>query len=236
MPVEVRAADLKDQVATLRASFADLLERLEALEEAFDREESGALDEKPRRRPAKPKPKPPEETKPAPSPDAPATSEEDAVEADEEEAPADPPAEEPDDGLDPAIRELVGSYTLDLDAFVAAMTDFIRTQLRAELGDVPDEIVDGAIEAMRSQLTSMEFELVLEADMSFEVSSTMGGEPTSASGTWERDGESVTLHQTQEDGEDMDEPFDIEGTWDGTNLRLRPDPEVPVELVLSKNP
>lgn len=235
--LETRATDLAARVETLDATLAELAERIAALEEAFDREEAGQPDAKPKRRPKKPKPAP---TSPSEEPKADATPEADSTPEDAEEgtegaeSEPDDGEKEPEDGLDPTIAELIGTYNVDMPLFLEAMTEFIRQQLLTELGDVPPDIIDGAIEAMRGQLESVDFELVLKADMTFLATSTLDGEPTTASGTWAREGDAVKLHQTHEDGEETDEAYDLEGIWDGETLRLQPDEQLPVELVLNK--
>jgi hypothetical protein len=81
---------------------------------------------------------------------------------------------------------------------------------------------------------------VFDADLTWSVTGTVSGEEKTASGTWERDGEALTLTQTYEDGEKSDEPQTLEGTYADGVIHLRPagaeGEMIPFDLVLRKAP
>ena len=231
-PVEARARDLAERAGLLREDLKALETRISALEAWADREEKDeATPRRPRPRPAEPKPEtPPPEG--APKEEGPA--EEGAGPPDAEtEKPA--PAED-EESVDPAILEVAGTYELDVEAFQEAVQTAMREQLARDVGEVPSELLDQILEGLMEQLRGLDFRFVLSVEGTFEASATIGGEAKEASGTWTREGDTVTLRTTREDGEDLDEPEEREATWEDGVLTIQPsdDDDMPFPVVLRK--
>lgn len=231
-----RVTALRERLQALRAEVEDLDLRLQELEAAMDREEAGERERRLRARPRK---------KPAPTPkpdaEAPAAEPEKEAEAAPEDAPAEAEengAEEADGepGIDPAILEVAGTYELDREAFFEAMADVLRQQLADQ--DLPDDFLDTLLEQMRAEMGEISVTFVFETDLTWRVDSVMGMTSSTASGTWERDGEVLTLEQTYEDGAPSDDPQTLVGTWEDGVIRLEPPADeaetLPFVLVLVK--
>ncbi|MFV1959652.1 MAG: hypothetical protein ACC662_09600, partial [Planctomycetota bacterium] len=141
---------------------------------------------------------------------------------------------EVDDGA-PTVAKVAGRYEIDVDAFFEAMEAALRKKFEENPGDLPPDVLDGTLEMLRDQFGGLEFELVLDIDLTFTVEAVMAEETTEGEGTWTLEGDGVTLTQTEENGESLDEPQVLEGTWKDGTLRLKPDGETaPFEQVLHR--
>jgi len=235
-----RLTALQKTLKELQKALQDLDKRLEDLEKAMEREERGEEARPARKKAKKPEPKKKDGEEGAEKKDG---------EASEEEAPSDEgekPAAEGEDGaekkegedegepgIDPAILEVAGTYTVDIDALVEAMVAAMQEESGGEL---PQEFLDMFVEQFRTQLEESDLAFVFETDLTWKVAGTMAGETQDAGGTWSREGNELTLLQTYENGEEKDEPDTMTGTFEDGVIELVPDDEagVPFAIVLRK--
>ena len=135
---------------------------------------------------------------------------EEAVEEVDEEAAAEP--------------ELVGVYVLDREGTVEANLD-------------PDqEDVEKRRQEALEELKSVEMDLSIEEGGTFTAKvSGMEEDAHEASGTWTREGKTLTLVTTHEDGVEQkeDKKEEIRGVWEDGRLRLH-DPEDDFTLVFQR--
>lgn len=118
----------------------------------------------------------------------------------------------------------------------AGVYDMDRTAIRQAMQDEIDQMSDGpdkmGMNMAMGMIDSMEMTLTLNADGSAAMNMSMMGQTEEGSGTWELDGESISITVAPE-GE---EPETINGTLENGRLTLIPpeDEEAPFDMIFIK--
>jgi hypothetical protein len=114
-----------------------------------------------------------------------------------------------------------GTYGVDLEAAKAALAEEMRAEsegvitFRSDAAE--EEMQDLAWATMEEYLRSISF--VLRADGTWESTQTLVEEST-ASGTWELDGETLTLRRLVEDEVELATPTEVEAAYRDSSIVL----------------
>lgn len=149
------------------------------------------------------------------------------------EAPADP---EPESAAaaPPPSGGIVDTYILDKEKMLPAFEAMMLEQIEESLEGLTEEEravkIARAKESAKGFLDRMDFEVNLLDDGSF----TVMGENVDVRGTWEVDGEQITITTTYEDGTELDEPKIRPGRIVDGDIYFRPDETMPFDLILTR--
>lgn len=102
-----------------------------------------------------------------------------------------------------------GSYQLETDGFAESMADIFIEQ-----GKVPADARPQAIAALEGATMDVD----LATDGTFTFSQKIAGDKHVYTGTWTETGSAVTLNQTHDNGEEIED--EMSGTLDGDALRM----------------
>jgi hypothetical protein len=120
-----------------------------------------------------------------------------------------------------------GTYRLDRDSMLASLLDQRIEEAAEELEGLSEEERAHRVEELRAEVVKEMGEFSLTVDLlaggRFEASALFFGESQTAEGTYEIDGEKITLVTTHENGEEQENPEKISGTLKEGVLRLSDD-------------
>lgn len=130
--------------------------------------------------------------------------------------------------------DIVGTYTVDRDAFRPVFLEQIRKDYLDRPGGLGEEneahlqaTVDGVVD-------SMQLDLVISADGTFELNQLMLGKPQRLEGTWKQDGDAVVFTATKKDGVVQKKPGLKRASLKGGVLHMRRDPALPFEFLMRR--
>lgn len=117
-----------------------------------------------------------------------------------------------------------GTYTLDMEAFEVTLTENAKADARelfgassAELSDEQEQEMTRYLETLEGALLehvkNISMEITLRPDGTWEGSTDEGGGLETASGTWELQGETMTLVTLMEDGHPLEAPIRQDFTY-----------------------
>ncbi len=134
---------------------------------------------------------------------------------------------------------IVGAYELDRasleEALVAVALDTSGPILNAI--EDPDERAKARAnieETARKRAQAMRMTLTLSPDGTFNVRSDGADAKGTARGTWGREGTTIVMTTTHEDDKPLDPHDVLRAELDGGTLRLKPEPELDLVLILRK--
>lgn len=149
-----------------------------------------------------------------------------------------------DDASDGPRSTPAGAYALDRSFLELRLLEREERRIAERKESLPtlppDEAEDEEIEIAsheagyrewcRTVAESTEERLVLRPDRTFAQTGHNPGGTLEATGTWEVDGDLITLTTVVRNGEALEPPLDAVGEWDATSLTLRPRAEVDVQV------
>jgi hypothetical protein len=132
-----------------------------------------------------------------------------------------------------------GTYRLDVEAMQQFIVDCVLKQKSDVLLSLPSEVRESQIQQFqqdaRREVETLQFDLVLNEQGTFRIEGRLGDEQIISSGTWELDGEQLTLTVTHEDSESLMFPRVVMATIRDRTIRVAVTEEVSLPLVLSEN-
>ena len=128
-----------------------------------------------------------------------------------------------------------GTYVLDAAALEAAYVEMSQKMTEGMSGiDIDmEKTLEGARETARKEAAEAQgMEAVLVPDGTFHV--TGMGKGKSVKGTWKQEGDKIVFTVTEEDGEKQDPPEVRTGSYENGVIRVRPEADMPFDLVFRK--
>ena len=132
---------------------------------------------------------------------------------------------------DPGIA---GTYSVDRDAFRSVFLEQARQDYLNRPGGLTEENEAHLRATVDAAVDSMQLDMVLSADGSFELNQIMLGKPQKLEGTWKQDGDAVVFTATKKDGVVQKKPGLKRASLKGGVLHMRRDPAQPFEFVMRR--
>lgn len=138
-------------------------------------------------------------------------------------------------GNDSGGNGLVGSYSMDGADFLQKMEEMMLEQAGPMLEQMPPEQVEKMKEQMLEGMKDSRVDMEIKADGTFEVKAKMQGDTDVITGTWSQEGDVITFIEKEENGKPKEDGETIKATMKDGNLLLKPDQEMPFDLIMKKN-
>jgi hypothetical protein len=129
---------------------------------------------------------------------------------------------------------VVGSYSMDAGDFLAKMEEMMLKQMGPMLDQMPPEQVAEMKKQMLEGAKDAKVELEVKADGTFKVTAVMQGDTDVTTGTWKQEGDVITFVETGEDGKPKEGGETIKATLKDGNLMLKPDEQMPFDVVMKR--
>ena len=129
---------------------------------------------------------------------------------------------------------IVGTYSMDAADFLGKMEEMMLKQMGPMLEQMPAEEVAKMKEQMLSGVKEAKVDLEVKADGTFKVSALMQGDTDVTTGTWTQEGDVVSFVETAENGEPKPDGQTIKATLKDGDLILKPDQEMPFDIIMKK--
>lgn len=137
-------------------------------------------------------------------------------------------------GNDSGGSSIVGTYSLDASAFLAQMQQMMEKEMGEMLAAMPEEQVEKMKAEMLEESRGTKVDMEIKADNTWTGTAITKGKTEVTSGTWSRDGDTIAFTSTHEDGKKKDKPDVMTGTIEGDSIRVRPDEDMPFDMVLKR--
>jgi len=109
-------------------------------------------------------------------------------------------------------------------------------QMGPMLEQMPPEQVEQMKKEMLDGMKDAKVDLEIKDDGTFMVTALMQGEdPDITSGTWTQEGDVITFVEAEENGKPKEDGQTIKATYKDGQLMLKPDEEMPFDIIMKKN-
>ena len=130
---------------------------------------------------------------------------------------------------------IVGTYSMDAADFLENMEKMMLEQMGPMLEAMPPEKVEERKKEMLAGMKEARVDLKVNADGTFRVDAKMQGDTDVVTGTWTQEGDVITFVEKEENGKPKADGETIKATLKDGNLLLKPDQEMPFDLIMKKN-
>jgi hypothetical protein len=130
---------------------------------------------------------------------------------------------------------VAGTYVLDAEDMLEKMQKMMMEQMGDMVKQMPPEQLEEMKKEMAKNAQSMNVEMSVKADNTWTGTAKMGGDKKeTSSGTWSKSGDTITFTLTHEDGKEKDEPESIKGVLVDGGIKLKPEKDMPFDIVLRR--
>lgn len=137
----------------------------------------------------------------------------------------------------PAVAGIPGQYTLDKSDLKERVMALMQEEMAKQHGgEVPDAMLQQfkpMIETQAAQQAEqIQLDLEVRSDGSFTVTFASGGEPTTETGTWAADGDTITFTLPPEEGANDPASRTKMAVYQDDNIVMKASEDTPFDMVL----